>query len=166
MNIMDKTVDRVVEAIKKRRPAMYAASGAEDAVKVLAEYKYDALAETKYFRKLKSLEMKEKLIIVAVMFALNAHFKVKMTEDTPWNLFLKGILTDFFPEMGKRLINGDTSPSPNQEEQEVIDLVRQTGKSERYEPKKEKGFPKNATNPPSPLKMRLAEFLANNDKGV
>lgn len=119
---------KIIDTIKKANLLMYLASGAEDLVKVWAENKYDALAKTEYFRKLKNLEMKEKLVIVAVMFALNAHLKINTNENTPWNLFWKGIVTDFFPEMGKRLINGNNSPDP--EEQEVIELMRKTDKCE------------------------------------
>jgi len=123
---MKEIIEKVLGSVKQLNPLMYVASGAEDFMKVLAEYKYDALAKTAYFQKLKDLEIKNKLVLVAFMFALNAHLKIKLTENTPWNLFLKGMLTDFFPEMGKRIINGDTSPSPDPDEQAVIELIRQT----------------------------------------
>lgn len=40
------------------------------------------------------------------------------SDDTPFKAYLKGVATDAFPEMGKRLINGDTT-----EGKEVINLA-------------------------------------------
>jgi hypothetical protein len=161
---MDEVIAKVISNIKQANPLMYVASGAEDFVKMWAEYRYDALAKTKYFQKLESLEMKHKLVIVAAMFALNAHLKIKMTERTPWNLFLKGILTDFFPEIGKRLINGDNSPEPN--EQEVIELIRQVDSegNSRYAPKDQpikagSGFFSGTSDL---LRKRLQNYIDNN----
>jgi hypothetical protein len=158
---MNETIAKVISSIKQANPLMYAASGAEDFVKVWAEYKYDALAKTSYFKKLQSLEKKEKLVIVAAMFALNAHLKINMTEDTPQNLFLKGILTDFFPEIGKRLLNGDNSPDPN--EQEVIELIRQPESSgdSRYAPKEppRKSGPGLFSGTSGVLRKRLQNYI-------
>jgi hypothetical protein len=134
---MNETIAKVISSIKQANPLMYVASGAEDFVKVWAEYKYDALAKTSYFKKLRSLEKKEKLVIVATMFALNAHLKINTNENTPLNLFWKGIITDFFPEMGKRLLNGNASPDPD--EQEVIELIRKSDANDgtHYAPRNE-----------------------------
>ncbi|MFA4817514.1 MAG: hypothetical protein WC608_02170 [Parcubacteria group bacterium] len=131
---MNETIAQIINSIKQANPLMYMASGMEDVVKILAEYKYDALEKTRYFKKLQNLEMKNKLAIVAVMFALNAHLKIKLNENTPGSLFLKGILTDVSPEIGKRIINGSNSLDP--EEQEVIELIRDPGKGNNsYRPK-------------------------------
>lgn len=161
---MTETIAKVISSIKQANPLMYVASGAEDFVKVWAEYKYDALAKTSYFQKLQSLEKKEKLVIVASMFALNAHLKINMTEDTPLNLFLKGILTDFFPEIGKRLINGDNSPDSN--EQEVIELIRQTDSNggSHYTPKEKpiKSGPGFFSGTSGLLRKRLQNYIDNN----
>ena len=160
---MSETIAYLTSHIKQLNPRMYIASGAEDLVKIWAEYKYDAIAKTKYFKKLQSLEKKEKLVAVAVMFALNAHLKINMNENTPWNLFWKGILTDFFPEMGKRLINGDSSPDP--EEQEVIELIRQTNNagSTQYATKEKpsKAGPGFFTGCSDVLRNRLKNYINN-----
>ncbi|HCP08559.1 MAG TPA: hypothetical protein DIT25_02040 [Candidatus Moranbacteria bacterium] len=123
---MNETISGAILTIKDMLVAanipMAISSMIEDFVKIKAEYKYNELEKTKYFRKLKSLEDKQKLVIIALMFLVNSQLKNILKENTPWMSFLKGILTDFFPEIGKRLWNGDSSPDPD--EQEVIDMIR------------------------------------------
>jgi len=120
---MQKILKEIFDnAMKKINPWLYVASGAEDVTKVLAEYKYDAIANTQVFKNLQGMDLKVKLIIIAIGFAINARLKVNIDENKPLNLYIKGILTDSFPELGKRLLNGDLNPE--QIEKEFIDLLK------------------------------------------
>jgi hypothetical protein len=49
----------IINSIKSAPFAMYAASEAEDFVKIWAEYEYDKIAKTAYFQKLQDMEKKD-----------------------------------------------------------------------------------------------------------
>jgi hypothetical protein len=140
MNVMiDKAIKEIRGYLSDMNIPFLIASEAEDYIKRIAEAKYDKLAETSLFRKLKNRDEKEKLLIEFMFYLLNAFIKKNMRGDTPFKMFQKGILTDFFPEMGKRLINRG---SP--EGREVINLVFDAETS-NYIP--EKNSPESSLHP-------------------
>jgi hypothetical protein len=81
---------------------------AEDYSKRVLEGKYDQLAKTDYFRKLKSMDARQRLLVELGLYLANGFFiQGRLKANTPSGNFIIGILSDFFPEMGKRLVNGD-----------------------------------------------------------
>lgn len=161
---MNEIIAKALEKIKQANPLMYAASGAEDIVKMRLEKVYDALAETSYFKKIQDRSSQTKLLVLVAAFTGNAYLKIHMKSNTPGSSFLKGIITDSFPEIGQRLLNGKSSSNP--EEQEVIDLVRQPDKGgmTRYSPKaeeKKKSGPGFFSGTSALLKGKMQKYIDN-----
>lgn len=129
--------EKIEQYVKSLNLPFVVSSLAEDYTKRFAEAKYDQLAKTKFFSRLKDLEKRDRFIIELGFYSFNAWAKTKINRNTPTGMFFQGIVSDFFPEMGKRLINGQNSSDP--EEQEIIELVRQPGgESNYYAPKENK----------------------------
>lgn len=157
---MEIAREKIRQILKKLDLPFAIASVAEDYVKRFAEAKYDRLAQTKIFKKLKNLEERERLMIELAFYSLNIFIKKNMPTTTPLGIFAQGIITDFFPEMGKRLINGGSSHDPD--EQEVIQLVREPSKGSNYYAPKEKSGPGFFDGTSDLLRKKLTEYLDKN----
>jgi len=118
MEIIDKAAGKVRNTLIGMRIPELLSSLGEDYTKRFLESKYDQLAKTKLFQSLKNRSQKEKLLIEFAFYVFNSFLKQNTSEATPFRAYFRGIATDFFPEMGKRLINGDTP-----EGKEVIELA-------------------------------------------
>ncbi len=122
--------ESIRDFVRRNQLPFIFASLAEDYIKRFAENNYDRLAKTRLFMKLKKRSHQEKLVIELGMYSFNAYLKRRINTNTPLGMLIGGIVTDFFFDMGKRLINGKDSSDPD--EQEVIELVRAAGEEEFY----------------------------------
>jgi len=143
-SIISNAVERVRGNMRSLGIPDHISSIVEDYTKRFMESKYDRLAQTKLFQSLKNRSDQEKYFIEFAFYVGNSFLKQNTSESTPLKAYFRGIATDFFPEMGKRLINGDTP-----EGKEVLALTYdQPSNSYAYAPSS------------SPLKQRQPGFIA------
>lgn len=137
-DLIGNAMSKVNSALKKvgfpQGLAFLSASIAEDYTKRILEAKYDRLAKTALFQGLKDLKKRQRLVIEFAFYILSAWLKQNLSESSAIKAYIKGITSDFFPEMGKRLINGDTP-----EGREVIKLAYNNHQTGTYEEAKQSG---------------------------
>lgn len=87
----------------------------EDYSKRLLEGQYDHLAKTDFFAKLKKLDTRQRLGVEFAIYLVNATIvQGRFNPKSPAARCLFGILSDCFPEMGKRILNGDATTDPQE----------------------------------------------------
>lgn len=148
--ITDRVSGKLKNIMEEMNIPFYISSIAEDYTKRVLEAKYDKLAETRLFQRLKNMEERERMLLEFAFYALNASLKNRnrIGVESSLKMYFKGIAEDFFPEMGKRLINGDTL-----EGKEVIELVCDSTSNTFTQP------PKSKNELLNPLRRRCINYL-------
>lgn len=159
MEIIDKAAGKLKNTLLGMRIPELLSSMAADYTKRGMESQYDRLAKTRLFQSLKNRSDKERYFIEFAFYFFNAFLKRATDESTPFRAYFKEVATDFFPEMGKRLINGDTP-----EGKEVLELAYDEP-SKMYVHAPGSPPPKKESGIMNPIRERCIKYLENRKQG-